>query len=167
MSALPDTKIQKILEPFGTGAKYLSHWKCNFPKVNSKEPWVQTFPFLDFCSGLTLNVPLFFFLPALDKHKFYVYEARLFYVTQGSMFLMFRSIYNPPRSLRTSPLHYFPRRVLSLKILRGRFVSYYGTKSSASRGPNTKEPVYCFNGISFCILDAALAPSRSDKSRGI
>lgn len=110
---------------------------------------------------------LFFFLQALDKHKFYVYEARLFYVTRGSMFLMFRSIYNPPRSLWTSPLHYFPRRVLSLKILRGRFVSYYGTKSSALRGPNTKEPVYCFNGISFCILYAAPAPSRSDKSRGI
>lgn len=127
---------------------------------------IQTFPFLDFCAGLTLNVPFFFF-SALDKHKFYVYETRLFYVTRGSMFLMFRSIYNPPRSLRTSPLHYFPRRVLSLKILRGRFVSYYRTKSSASRGPNTKEPVYCFNGISFCILYAAAAPSRSDKSRGI
>lgn len=96
---------------------------------------IQTFPFHDFCSGLTLNVPFFFFFfSALDKHKFYVYETRLFYVTRGSMFLMFRSIYNPPRSLRTSPLHYFPRRVLSRKILRGRFVSYYRTKSSASRG---------------------------------
>lgn len=44
--------------------------------------------------------------------SFYVYKTtRLFYVTRGSAFLMFRCIYNLPRSLWTSPLHYFSKSV--------------------------------------------------------
>lgn len=105
-----------------------------------------------FCAALTpscirifgVNV-CFFLCSAPDKHKleFYVYKTtRLFYVTRGSTLLMFRCIYNPPQSLRTSPLHYFSKSVLPRltppKILRGRFVSYYRTKSTASHGPAPK-----------------------------